>query len=167
MLVEDVLDLGRIDVLTAGDDHVLRPPDDPVVALLVAGGDVAGEKPAVRERRLRRLGVAPVAGEDVRAPHEQLALSGPLEHPARLGVAERDVDVRIRLAGEAALAGSVLGRQAEDIRRRLGQPVALDDLDPRSCHVSSNDSGIGAPPTTARSVQSSASAKPGSCAMKR
>ena len=50
MLVEDALDLGRVDVLAARDVHVLEPRRDPVVALLVALGDVAGEQPAVGER---------------------------------------------------------------------------------------------------------------------
>ena len=38
--------------------------------------------------------------------------------------------MRVRLPGEAELAGRVLGRQAEDVRRGLRQAVALDDLDP-------------------------------------
>ena len=129
MLVEDVLDLGGIDVLAAGDDHVLRPAHDPVVALLVAGGHVAGQQPPVGERGLGRLEIAPVAGEDVRAPDDELALGDALEQLSGLGIAQRDVDVWIRLAGEPALAGGVLGRQAEHVRRRLGQPVALNDLD--------------------------------------
>ena len=47
---------------------------DPVVALVVALGDVAGQQPAVAERGGGRLLVAPVAGEDVRPAHEQLAV---------------------------------------------------------------------------------------------
>jgi hypothetical protein len=37
--------------------------------------------------------------------------------------------VRVRLTGEAGLANGVLGREAEHVRRRLGQAVALDDRD--------------------------------------
>jgi len=37
--------------------------------------------------------------------------------------------VRVRLAGPAGLADGVLGREAEHVRRRLGEAVALDDLD--------------------------------------
>src|SRR5438132_1228374 len=45
VLVEGGLDLGGIDVLAAGDEHVLQPVADPVEALLVALGDVAGAEP--------------------------------------------------------------------------------------------------------------------------
>ena len=76
VLVQHGLDLGRVDVLAAGDDQLLQPAADPVVALVVALGDVAGQQPAVAERGRGRLVVAPVAGEDVRAAHEQLALAG-------------------------------------------------------------------------------------------
>ncbi len=129
VLVENVLDLGRVDVLAAGDDHVLRPADDPVVALLVACCDVAGQEPAVREGGGGCLVVLPVTGEDVRAADDELSLGGAVEQVARLGIAERDVDVRVGLAGVAPLARRVLGREAEDVRRSLGQAVALDDLD--------------------------------------
>jgi hypothetical protein len=169
VLVEDVLDLGRVDVLAARDDHVLRPADDPVVALVVARRDVAGEEPAVGEGGGRRLRVPPVAGEDVRPLDEQLALGDAVEEATALGVAKRDVDVRVGLAGEAALPRRVLGRQAEHVRRRLGEAVALDDLDSalvpgleqRLRHRRTADDRHG------RSVQRSALAKPGSCAMKR
>ena len=73
---------------------------DAVVALVVALGDVAGQEPAVAERGRRRLVVAPVAGEDVRPAHEQLAL-----------LREVALDVRVRLAGPAGLAARVLGRR--------------------------------------------------------
>ena len=48
VVVEDVLDLGRIDVLAARDDQLLDPAHDPVEALVVALGDVAGQRASRR-----------------------------------------------------------------------------------------------------------------------
>src|SRR4029077_16310810 len=52
-----ILDLGRIDVLAARDDHVLEAIDDIDEAFLVHGGPVARVVPAVLEHggALRRL----------------------------------------------------------------------------------------------------------------
>jgi hypothetical protein len=54
VLVEDLLDLARVDVVAAADDHVLLAVDDEEVAVLVDAGHVARVEPAV----LDRLGVA-------------------------------------------------------------------------------------------------------------
>src|SRR5918998_5551948 len=60
--VEELLDLAGIDVLAAPDDHVLDPPDDPDVPVLVHRRQVAGVHPARRVDRLRGpLGLVPVA----------------------------------------------------------------------------------------------------------
>ena len=48
MVVEHVLDLGRVDVLATRDDHVLDPARDAVEALVVALGDVAGQRASRR-----------------------------------------------------------------------------------------------------------------------
>ena len=47
VVVEELLDLGRVDVLAAPDDQLLAPADDPVVAVVAAAGQVAGVEPAV------------------------------------------------------------------------------------------------------------------------
>ena len=60
---EHVLDLERVDVLAARDDHVVDPADDPEVAVLVEPAEVAGEVPAVAERLRVGVGPVPVAGE--------------------------------------------------------------------------------------------------------
>ena len=73
VLVEHALDLGAGDVLAARHDHVLEPVDDEEVAVVVAHADVAGVEPAAGERGGGRVGVAPVALEHLRAPHDDLA----------------------------------------------------------------------------------------------
>src|SRR3954463_13959614 len=47
VLVDDLLDLARVDVEAAADDDVLLAVDDVVVAIVVDARDVAGAKPAV------------------------------------------------------------------------------------------------------------------------
>ena len=46
MGIEEFLDLARIDVLAAADDHVFDPADDVAVAVLVHDRKVAGMHPA-------------------------------------------------------------------------------------------------------------------------
>src|SRR3546814_3135573 len=47
---QDLLDLARIDVEAAAQDHVLGPVDDVVEAVGVLAGQVAGAEPAVVDR---------------------------------------------------------------------------------------------------------------------
>jgi hypothetical protein len=70
---QQVLDFGRVDVLAAGNDHVLAAAVDIEIAFLVEVAHVAGAKPAVDQHRgggLRRL---PVAAHDVVALDQDLA----------------------------------------------------------------------------------------------
>ena len=62
---EHVLDLERVDVLAAGDDHVVDAAVDPEVAVLVDPADVAGAVPAVANRLRVRVGPVPVAAESL------------------------------------------------------------------------------------------------------
>ena len=52
VLVEDLLDLARVDVVAAADDELLLAVDDEEVAVLVDAADVAGAEPAVGVDRL-------------------------------------------------------------------------------------------------------------------
>jgi hypothetical protein len=49
VFVEDILHLGRVDVLAAGDDHIVDPVDEKQVAVLVEVARIAGKEPAVTE----------------------------------------------------------------------------------------------------------------------
>ena len=130
---EHRLDLGRVDVLAAGDVHVLEAAADAVEALLVALGDVARAEPAVvGERAARRLLVAPVAGENVRAAHLELAVGRE--------AARRRVDTacprsppcapRPRAGGRARSAPPRSGRSPA----RSSTPRALPGLEQRHRH---------------------------------
>jgi hypothetical protein len=74
MAVEEFLDLARIDVLAAADDHVLDPADDVAIAFGVDGREVAGVHPAVGVDRLGGLLlVVPIALHHRIAARAQLA----------------------------------------------------------------------------------------------
>jgi hypothetical protein len=65
MAGEHVLDLERMDVLAAGDDHVVDATLDPEVAVLVDPAGVAGVVPAVPNRLLVGVRTVPVADESL------------------------------------------------------------------------------------------------------
>src|SRR5690606_23095704 len=67
------LDLRRVDVEPAADDHVLLAVDDVDEAVLVLEAHVAGELVATVAGRRRRLGVLVVAGHDAGAVDRDLA----------------------------------------------------------------------------------------------
>src|ERR1700682_6312017 len=58
---QNFLDLARINVGAAGNDHVLGAVLQREIALGVEDADVAGVQPAVFERRLARLRILPIA----------------------------------------------------------------------------------------------------------
>src|SRR3546814_16804033 len=71
---EHILDLDRIDILAARDEHLLPAAGDVGEAIGVAAGKVARAEPAVGgESRTRRLIVVPVTRRDDGAREEQVA----------------------------------------------------------------------------------------------
>ena len=72
--IERGLDLGRIDVLAARDDHVLEAVDDVEDADLVHVAEVAGVQPAIAQRLRGQLGLVPVAFHHQRPAHDDLAV---------------------------------------------------------------------------------------------
>src|SRR2546421_3887799 len=73
MLVEDLVDLARIDLESGDDDHLLFAVDDEEVAVSVHADDVAGVKPAIAEREGRLIGSLPVAVHEIGSAKAQLA----------------------------------------------------------------------------------------------
>src|SRR3954454_9448286 len=126
VLVEDLLDLARVDVVAAADDHVLLAVDDEEVAVLVDLGHVARVEPAVAHDLLRGVVAVPVALHEVVAADGDLAdlalahLLAVLVDRLHLHALDRGAD----RAGLALAVGVVEGRD----RRGLRQPVALEDL---------------------------------------
>ncbi len=65
MTEEELLDLTRINVLAAANDHVLDPAHDVAVSVRIDRREIPGVHPACRIDRLGRpLGLVPVAVHD-------------------------------------------------------------------------------------------------------
>src|SRR5262249_36940752 len=74
MSIKKLLDLARIHVLAAADDHVLDAPGDVHVALIVHHGEIARVHPAGRVDRFRgRLFVVPIAEHHAVTARAELA----------------------------------------------------------------------------------------------
>jgi hypothetical protein len=125
-LRDDVLDLVRVHVEAAHQDHVLLAVDDLEVAALVDHADVAGAEEAVGGHHLGGLvGALPVAGHHLRAADGDLArraqghLVAVVVEQAMLGAGHGQADV--------AAVGRAVHRVAGGRRAGLGQAVALAD----------------------------------------
>ncbi|OPY93201.1 MAG: hypothetical protein A4E73_00360 [Syntrophaceae bacterium PtaU1.Bin231] len=132
MLVERLVDVARIDVEAAGDDHVLLAVHDVEIAVRVHRGDVAGVAPAVAERVGRLLGPVLVPFHHLGPLDDEFAaLAG--RHVLHAVVQIDDAAERVgdRHAHAAHLAGAA--RKGVDVRhrRRLRHAEPLDDRRPR------------------------------------
>ena len=125
---QELLDLSRVDVFAAADQHVLDPAHDVAVALGVERGEVAGVHPAVDHRFKRALLVAPVAVHHGIAAGAQFAL---LAHRHRVAQRVDQLDLEVRLHpsdGADAALQRVGGIALERHRAGLGHAVGDRDL---------------------------------------
>jgi hypothetical protein len=116
---QDLFDLPGVDLLPAPVDHVVGPPDEEQVAVLVQVAEVAGVQPAVIVDR-----AGPPAG-GVRGDHAATAD----QHPPDVGGRAGPADAHLRpgwLPGRAGLAWPV-ERVGRDHAGCLGHAVGLDD----------------------------------------
>ena len=155
MLVDDVLDLDRGDVLAAGDDDVLGAVLELDIAVRVHDAEIAGMEPAAGEGFLRRLLVLEIAlHDDIAAEHdlaERPAVGGRLLH--RGGVHHRQIFERViahALAdafGQSFLVRKLVPGGVPFIQRRgavsLGQPVEVGQLETRFVHLGEHGGGRG------------------------
>src|SRR5207249_11298876 len=134
VLVEDVLDLARPDLVAAGVDLVFLPVDDVEPAGRVHVADVAGVQGAARQRVRGLLGLVPVAGHHHRPAGDDLADLAGRQVPA---VVADDTHHRV-VDGHADRQGAgrvvdrrdrVEGNQVRG-RGRLGQAVGVVDVLP-------------------------------------
>ena len=127
MEAKDDLDLPGIDVEAAGDDHPFLPAGEEDVTVLVHPAEVARVEPAVLDDLGGHLLVLVVSLHDVVALEDEFADGFPRELPAllvddfRLHAGDGDSD-------GARFLGHVETAEGGD-GRRLGQAVALHDLD--------------------------------------
>ena len=131
MPVQDVLHLGAVHVLAAGDDHVLRPVDEVDVALVVHVAEVAGAVPPVDERGGRLLGLVPVADHDVGAADERPRRPRRPAAGVPSGADDLDLDADRGLAARAGprrVEQVLLAADRRGDRRRLGGAVQVLEL---------------------------------------
>src|SRR6185312_6003283 len=122
--VEEFLDLARIDVFTAANDHVLYPPDDVAIALVVKRGEVAGVHPAFPIDRLAGLFlVLPIALHHRIAARAQLSgFTDADRQPIRAD--DLDFDMRLDAAnGRDALFERIVTVALERYRAGFGHAV--------------------------------------------
>ena len=129
MTVQGVLDLGRVDVHAARDDHVPLAVTDVDEALGVHPGHVAHRHPLAARglRRGRRVAVVLVEHAVV-AAHEQLAGRAG-RRPAPVVVENGQLDAGRGAAARAGLAQHVLGTQ-HGVHAELGRAVELVEHGP-------------------------------------
>src|SRR5260370_4439604 len=108
MPIQDILDLSRIDVVAAGDDHFLFAIDDSVETFLVDARQVTGGTPAFAHGLLRCNGIVPISCHDVVAADDDLA------HFAGCDVAAGVVDQPDPYTDGGASGCSRAGAQAGD-----------------------------------------------------
>src|SRR5829696_7900146 len=125
VLVEHLLDLARVDVVAAADDHVLLAVDDEEVAVLVDLRHVPGAEPAVAHDLLGGVLAVPVALHHVVALDRDLADLALLDLVAVV-VDDLHLDALDRRADRARLALPV-GVVERRHRRGLRQAVTLED----------------------------------------
>ena len=135
VLREHLLDLDRVDVLSAAHDHVLDPVGQEEIALVVEVAAIAGAQPAVGGKRRGGLNRAiEVPGHHVRCPQPDLPDAMGRKVLARRQIHDPKLDPLVRPAGgpQQVLAGSVrvvVGPvKVDDPAGRLGQPVEPDHL---------------------------------------
>ncbi len=123
---EELLDLPRVHVLAAADDHVLQPADDADRAVVAHLGQVPGAQPARRvDRAARLVRLLPVPTHHQVAADAELALASAREHRAVGRVGHLRLDPWMHVAnGRHAELQCVVGHRLERHGRGLGHAVA-------------------------------------------
>ena len=124
-----VLDLGRVDVLAAGDDHVLDAVDDVGPAVVVDPDHVAGAEPAVGEapRRSPRAGPSSRRRRAGRGPAARPG--SPVRDRLAVGVSSATSVKKCGTPAEPAVTAAPSGRARNTPGRGLGHAVALLEHD--------------------------------------
>ena len=129
MAVQHLLDLDRVDVLAAGDDHVLLAVDERQIAVLAELAQVASEEPAVPDCVAGRVFHLPIADEDVVAADDELADLTSRKVLTEL-VGDPEVDQQRRLPHGPSSVDDVLHRKPGASGAGLGHAEAFGELPP-------------------------------------
>ena len=125
MRVQVLLDLARVDVLPAPDDHLLRPARDAEAPIVTHGRQVARAEPSVPVDGQRGvLGILVVPFHDQVAARQQLAPPPGLHRISGVRVDDLDLGARQCTAdSRSAHLDRVVAGRLRDRRRGLCQPV--------------------------------------------
>src|SRR5271156_4114480 len=93
VLVDDGLNLARIDIFAAGDDHVLETIQDIKVPIWISVAEISRAKETIPERLLGFFRIIPIAAHDIRASRHQFAMTPGFKFLSRL-VHDPQVDSR-------------------------------------------------------------------------
>ena len=133
VLVHGVFDFGGIDVLTAGNDHVLEPVADENEAFLVHVGSVTGMQPAVAQCFAGGVLATPVTEHDVGTAHHDFAHFAARQFvPLLIDDQQFGGGQGATGGAQATTLGSVVARHQRGQQRcRLGLAVELAGRHPR------------------------------------
>jgi len=116
--------LGRVDVESSADDHLLGAAGNMHVALVVDHGQISGAHPPVDEGLSRRLGLAVVTNRACWGKHDYLTDVTDRNIRERL-VHYADLRYETWLARGPRFAYRILGGQVQHQGRELTHPIAL------------------------------------------
>src|SRR5439155_13872524 len=114
MRVNDGFDFSRVNVFSAGDDHVLQTIEDVEVSVCVLIPNVAGSEKAVPEREFSFFRIVPITAHDIRAAGNQFAsFSGFNFLSCWIDNAHVDSEARPTARGELVLGVLVIQQTSE------------------------------------------------------
>src|SRR5436190_95846 len=139
VLEQHLLDLARIDIGAARDDHVLGPVFQREIAVRIEHADVPGMQPAAAQSLRGRVGVLPVPG------HHHIAAADDLADPAHrqrvvIRIGDFHLKARIRAPRRSEpfeparmiAIRDILPRQHRDGHRAFALPVDLREPRPET-----------------------------------
>jgi len=128
MLEEDFINVARVNVEPAGDNHIFLAVHNEEITVFISDGDVSGMEPAVFELSFRLGGIIPVPLHDQRSLHDDFTrLSVGNIRFSLVHIHQPHVVIRERNADAAHFLQSQ-NRIGDAQRRRFGKAVAFTEI---------------------------------------
>src|SRR5207248_4498385 len=114
MCVNDGFDFSRVNVFSAGDDHILQAIKNVEVSVCVLITNVARSEEAVSEREFSFFRLVPITAHDIRAASDQFTCLPGLDFlPCWIGNVHVDSEARSSARGELVLGVLVIQQASE------------------------------------------------------
>src|SRR6266481_9985731 len=127
MRVNDGFDFSRVNIFSAGDDHVLQAIENVEVPVGVLIPNVAGSEKAVPEREFSFFRLVPITAHDIRATCDQLA-SFPGFNFLSCWIDNAHVDSEARPTARSELVLGVLVIQQASEKSGFAEAVDLNEF---------------------------------------